>query len=86
VRWFFPRFDIAAGEVDTGSHIEAHFWNIDQTSNPAEHIDLTWQQFPDASRVIGFRILNRHNLGDSPPTVSRCRVLLQRVLVNLGYG
>jgi hypothetical protein len=86
VQWFFPRFDIAAGEVDTGSAIEAHFWNIDQTSDPGEHVNLTGQQFPDASRIVGFRILGRHNLGDSPPTVLRCRLLLQRVRVNLSYG
>jgi hypothetical protein len=86
VQCFFPRFDIAAGDVDTGSAIEAHFSNIDQVSIPAEHVDLTWQQFPRGSQVIRFRVLDRHSLGDSPPTVLRCRLLLQRVLAELGYG
>jgi hypothetical protein len=86
VQFFFPRFDIAAGDVDTGSAIEAHFWNIDRASKPAEHVDLTWQQFPDPSRKLGFRVLDRHRFGDSPQTVLRCRALLQRVLVQLGHG
>lgn len=86
VQWLFPRFDIAAGDVDTGSAIEAHFWNIDQASTLAEHVDLSWQQFPRGSQVIRFRVLDRHSLGDSQPTVLRCRLLLQRVLVELGYG
>ena len=51
VQCFFPRFDIAAGDVDTGSAIEAHFSNIDQVSIPAEHVDLTWQQFPRGSQA-----------------------------------
>ncbi len=84
VQWFFPDLDIVAGEVDTGSSIEAHFWNIDGTTRPARHVDLTMQQFPQTSRVIGFRVLDRHALGDSPATVLRCRLLLQRVLLTLG--
>lgn len=85
VQWFFPNFDIAAGEVETGSGVEAHFWNIGCSAEPPEHVDLTWQQFPTTSRVVGLRVLDRNTLGDSPPTVLRCRLLLQRVLVALGH-
>lgn len=84
VQWFYPRFDIVVGEVDTGSAIEAHFWNIDEATEPAAQVDLTWQQFPETSRVLGFRVLDRHALGDSSSTVLRCRLLLQRVIVALG--
>jgi hypothetical protein len=83
VQWFFPHLEIAAGEVDTGSAREAHFWNIDPASTPAEHVDLTWAQFARGSKVAHFRILDRHALNDSPPTVARCRLLLERVLLSL---
>ena len=83
VQWFFPSLEIASGVVDTGFGREAHFWNIDPARNPAELVDLTWQQFPEGSKVTGFRILNRHALNDSPPTIARCKLLLTRVLINL---
>jgi hypothetical protein len=83
VQWFFPHLEIASGEVDTGSAIEAHFWNIDPAAHPAEHIDLTFQQFPAGSRIARFKVLDRHSLGDSPPTVARCELLLERVLRRL---
>jgi hypothetical protein len=79
VQWFFPRFDIVSGEVDTGSSVETHFWNIDQACNPPEQVDLTWQQFAAGSQVIRFKALDRHSLCDSPPTVLRCQLLLHRV-------
>ena len=80
VQWFFARFEIASGEVDTGSTLEWHFWNIDPTCNPPVHVDLTWQQFRPGSKVNQFKILDRHALGDSPPTIERCQLLLKRVL------
>jgi hypothetical protein len=83
VQWFFPNLEIASGEVDTGSALEAHFWNIDPASVPVKHIDLTWQQFAEGSKVVRFQILDRHALGDSPPTVARCQLLLERVLMKL---
>jgi hypothetical protein len=83
VQWFFPDFEIASGEVDTGSALEAHFWNIDPTSNPAQHVDLTWQQFSLGSRVTRFTILDRHSLNDSQSTQMRCQLLLDRVLLRL---
>jgi hypothetical protein len=87
VQWFFPELEIASGEVDTGSALEAHFWNIDPASNPARHIDLTWQQFPESSKVLRFTVLDRHHLNDRPATVARCQLLLKRALVKLeGLG
>ncbi|HEV2123002.1 MAG TPA: hypothetical protein VGW38_09530 [Chloroflexota bacterium] len=83
VQWFFPELEIASGEVDTGSALEAHFWNIDLTCNPAEHVDLTWQQFAAGSHVFRFKVLDRHQLKDSPPTVLRCNLLLDRVRLKL---
>ena len=83
VQWFFPDLEIASGEVDTGSAFEAHFWNIDPTSDPAKHVDLTWQQFAEGSKVVSFKILDRHALNDSSPTILRCQLLLERVLVRL---
>ena len=84
VQWFFPNFEIASGHVDTGAALEAHFWNIDPAFDPARHVDLSWKQFPDGSRIAGFQILDRHALNDSPPTVERCQRLMGRVLARLG--
>lgn len=83
VQWFFPRLEIASGEVNTGSATEWHLWNIDPEGDPPNHVDLTWQQFGPGSRVTQFRILDREALGDSPPTIERCRLLLERVLARL---
>ena len=84
VQWFFPHLEIASGEVDTGSALEWHFWNVDPEGDPLVHVDLTWQQFGQGAKVRHFKILDRHALGDSPPTIERCRLLLERVLVRLG--
>jgi hypothetical protein len=84
VQWFFPRFEIASDQVDTASALECHFWNIDPACDPPMHVDLTWQQFDKGSAVKQFKILDRHALGDSPPTIERCELLLERVLVHLG--
>ncbi len=86
VQWFFPQFEIASGQVDTGSSLECHFWNIDPTCSPAVHVDLTWQQFVAGSAVRRFGILDREALGDSPPTIKRCRLLLERVLIHLSQS
>ncbi|HEX8256790.1 MAG TPA: hypothetical protein VF589_04090 [Allosphingosinicella sp.] len=83
VQWFFPRLEIASGEVDTGSGFEAHFWNVDPASNPARHVDLTWRQFAPGSKVARFEILDRDALNDTPPTIARCELLLSRVLLKL---
>lgn len=83
VQWFFPRLEIASGEVDTGSGFEAHFWNIDPACQPARHVDLTWRQFAAGSKVARFDILDREALDDTPLTVARCELLLRRVLIEL---
>lgn len=83
VQWFFPQFEIASGEVDTGPTLECHFWNIDPACNPPVHVDLTWQQFSQGSAMKKFTILDRDSLGDSPPTIERCQLLLERVLIQL---
>jgi hypothetical protein len=83
VQWFFPRFEIALGQVDTGTSLETHFWNIDPTASPVEHVDFTRQQFAVGAKVIGWRLLHRDRLGDSPPTIARCERLLRRVLAGL---
>jgi len=83
VQHFFPHLEIASGEVDTGASVEWHFWNIDPARNPPEHVDLNWGQFAPGSRVTHFKILDRHALDDSPLTIGRCRLLLERVLAQL---
>jgi hypothetical protein len=83
VQCFFPKLEIASGEVDTGSALEAHFWNVDPASDPPEHIDFTWQQFAEDSKVVRFDILDRNALDDSLPTIGRCELLLERVLIKL---
>jgi hypothetical protein len=83
VQWFFPETEIASGQIDTGSSLEAHFWNVEPSADGLVHIDLSWQQFPPGSAVREFELLDRTALGDSPPTIARCQLLLERVLTLL---
>jgi hypothetical protein len=83
VQWFFPHFEIASGEIDTGPTLECHFWNVDPSRTPPVHVDLTFRQFGQGSAVKQFKILDRDSLGDSPPTIERCQLLLERVLIQL---
>lgn len=83
VQAFFPGFEIARGRVNTGTLIEAHFWNVDPRATGLEHVDLTWSQFPAASEVVDYELLDRNALSDSPPTILRCQVLLERVMARL---
>jgi hypothetical protein len=83
VQFFYPQFEIARGEVWTGWGAECHFWNIRGARDGAEWLDLSWKQFPAGSVVRGFELLDRRLLGDSPPTVERCALLLRRVLSHL---
>jgi hypothetical protein len=80
VQCFFPTLEIVSGEVDTGAALEAHFWNIDLAASPPEHVDLSWKQFAPGAKVTHFKILDRHALNDSSPTIARCELLLERVL------
>ena len=83
VQHFYPETEIACGDVWTGSSTECHFWNVRGIEDEAEWIDLSWKQFPPGSLVQRFELLDRRLLGDSPPTVERCRLLLERVLAHL---
>ncbi len=83
VQLFYPEFEIACGDVWTGSATECHFWNICRSGEHAEWIDLSWKQFPAGSVVKAFKLLDRRLLNDSPPTVERCTLLLTRVLAHL---
>jgi hypothetical protein len=83
VQFFYPDTEIACGDVWTGSGTECHFWNVRGSGSEAEWIDLSWQQFPSGSVVGRFKLLDRRLLGDSPPTVERCALLLRRVLSHL---
>jgi hypothetical protein len=82
VQFFYPQFEIARGEVWTGSGAECHFWNVRGSGDGVEWIDLSWKQFPPGSAVRRFELLDRRSLGDSPPTVARCELLLRRVLAH----
>jgi hypothetical protein len=86
VQYFYPDTEIACGDVWTGSGTECHFWNVRGSGDEAEWIDLSWQQFPAGSVVRRFKLLDRRLLGDSPPTVERCALLLRRVLAHLAGG
>jgi hypothetical protein len=83
VQFFYPETEIACGDVWTGSSTECHFWNIRGWGTDAEWIDLSWKQFPSGSVVQRFKLLDRRLLGDSPPTLDRCALLLRRVLSHL---
>jgi len=86
VQFFYPEFEIARGDVWTGSGTECHFWNHRGSGNEAERVDLSWKQFPPGSVVQRFELLDRRLLGDSPRTLERCSLLLRRVLAHLAAG
>lgn len=86
VQFFYPEVEIACGDVWTGSGTESHFWNVRGSGIDADWIDLSWKQFPAGSAVQRYRLLDRRCLGDSPPTVERCTLLLRRVLAHLAGG
>ena len=83
VQFFYPETEIARGKVWTGSGTACHFWNVRGSGAGAESIDLSWQQFSPGSVVRHFKLLDRRQLGDSPPTVERCALLLRRVISRL---
>ena len=86
VQWFLPETEIASGEVWTREGMEHHFWNVRDVNGAPEWIDLSWQQFPEGSTVRSYQLLDRNALGDSPPTIERCALLLRRVLAHLADG
>ena len=81
VQHFFPEMEIVEGEVLTGGKPEQHkhFWNILIKDGVEYHIDLSWQQFPVGSTVENYKVRDRETLGDSPPTIERCNLLLERI-------
>lgn len=79
VQHFYPKTEIAKGEVWTGRTEEIHFWNCLQVNNSLYHIDLSWQQFASGSIIRKFVLLDRHYLNDSQETLQRCNMLLERV-------
>lgn len=79
VQWFYPEAEIVTGQVDTGVSLEDHFWNL----LAEDRIDLSWSQFPEGSTIVTARVLDRTQLADSPPTVARCALLLERVQASL---
>jgi hypothetical protein len=79
VQRYFPETDIAEGEVWTGVDIEAHFWNVVERAGTLFSLDLSWSQFPLGSSVRTYAIRDRSTLGDSPETVRRVAILLDRV-------
>ncbi|QEL26290.1 hypothetical protein FQV39_29540 [Bosea sp. F3-2] len=82
VQFFYPDFDIARGEVWTGSS-ERHFWNTRGAGESAARIDLSWKQFPPGSIVQRFEVLDRNALGDREEAKERCKLLLARVRAHL---
>jgi hypothetical protein len=79
VQHFFPDTEIAEGEVWTGRETEKHFWNVVDHAGTAIHIDLTWQQFPFGSSVMGYARRDLSSLEDSAQTLIRVETLLRRV-------
>lgn len=63
----------------TGARHETHFWNELDVDGHTVAIDLTWQQFPPGCVMTAREVLDRDRLGDGPPTVARCALLLDAV-------
>lgn len=79
VQHYYPATEIIKGKVWTGAREEIHFWNGLPVGDEWYHIDLSWQQFPTASDVREFVVLDRRQLDDSEATLQRCALLLKRV-------
>ncbi|MFE7506057.1 hypothetical protein [Promicromonospora sp. NPDC057488] len=79
VQHFLPASEIVKGVVRTPVRDEVHFWSELPVGAGTVAIDLTWQQFPPGSVVTAREVLDRERLGDSPPTVARCALLLADV-------
>lgn len=87
VQYYCPKTEIIRGMVRTGGQYdEVHFWNGLRSGDDWYHIDMSWQQFPSAAKVIDFVVLDRHNLDDAPATITRVSLLLERVRKYLGEG
>ncbi len=83
IQILFPEAEIVEGEVWTGNRIEKHFWNLMLANGVERHVDFTWKQFPESSEVRNWRVRTRESLGDSPETIDRVNLLLERVNVHI---
>lgn len=83
VQYFYPDFEIARGQVWTGTSVERHFWNVRGSGDSFEVVDLSWQQFPHGSVRQRYELLDRNTLGDREVTKMRCDRLLTRVIEHL---
>lgn len=80
VQYFYPDVEIVEGEVLTPSgKIEKHFWNVLNVNDKELHIDFSWQQFPQGSKIKSWKVRDREDLNDSKKTVQRVEKLLARV-------
>lgn len=79
LQFFFPDLEIIEGEVWTGKRLEKHFWNMLTHDGMEYHVDFTWQQFPRGSVVKSYKLRDRETLNDSPVTIKRVNLLLERV-------
>ncbi|MBN8460154.1 MAG: hypothetical protein J0M04_20190 [Verrucomicrobia bacterium] len=79
IQILFPKAEIVEGEVWTGNRIEKHFWNLLLADGVERHVDLTWKQFPGNSEIRNWSVRTRESLGDSPETIDRVNLLLERV-------
>ena len=79
----FPRLEVVEGTVWTGEATERHFWNLLAAGGLEHHLDLTWEQFPAGTEIREWQVRDRDDLGDSPETVARVELLLERVRTHL---
>lgn len=79
IQHYFPNADIVEGRVITPQGEEKHFWNVLKIGDATIHLDMTWQQFPHGSYVENWFVRDRATLNDSPATLRRIELVLQRV-------
>ncbi len=79
IQILFPEAEIVEGEVWTGNRLEKHFWNLLLANGVERHVDLTWKQFACCSEIRNWSVRIRESLGDSPETIDRVNLLLERV-------
>ena len=79
VQFYFPKGEIAEGEVWTGEKLEKHFWVLFECDGVECPVDFTWEQFPKGSVVKSWKIRDRKTLGDGRETKARVGILRRRV-------
>lgn len=83
VEYFFPKTKVVKGVVWNTEENEIHFWNVLEVDEELYHIDFTWQQFPEGSKVLSFELLDSKKYPDSDATIARCNLLKKRVKLYL---